>query len=99
MGQSWKMDRDACEIVVIAAVVADDLKAVDAAVRPDGVKCSIGGSIGGLSSDRATHRIHSPKPCCFRNPARWQIRPITTKESPDPVPDWPVPPSGRWAGT
>jgi hypothetical protein len=74
MGQSWKMDRDACEIVVIAAVVADDLKAVDAAVRPDGVKRSIGGSIGGLSSDRATHRIHSPKPGCFRNPASWQIR-------------------------
>lgn len=45
MGQSGKMDRDACEIVVIAAVVADDLKAVDAAVRPDGVKRSIGGSI------------------------------------------------------
>lgn len=75
MGQSGKMDRDACEIVVIAAVVADDLKAVDAAVRPDGVKRSIGGSIGGLSSDRATHLIHSPKPFCFRNPARWQIRP------------------------
>jgi hypothetical protein len=37
MGQSWKMDRDACEIVVIAAVVVEDLKAVDAAVRPDGV--------------------------------------------------------------
>ena len=36
MGQSGKMDRDACEIVVIAAVVADDLKAVDAAVRSDG---------------------------------------------------------------
>ena len=36
MGQSGKMDRDACEIVVIAAVVVEDLKAVDAAVRSDG---------------------------------------------------------------
>ena len=36
MSQSGKMDRDAYAIVVLAAFVADDPKAVDAAVRSDG---------------------------------------------------------------